>query len=432
MLKRKITEKLLAWKKGHGNECLLVKGARQIGKTFIIDNFGRENYASYIYLNFIRNPGLKSIFDGSLEAIDIYRNISLFLDNVKFIEGDTLIFLDEIQACPNARTALKFLALDNRYDVIASGSLLGLGYREISSVPVGYERVIEMFSLDFEEFLWALGKTPSSLLALKEHFDRREPLPEAVNSEYLGLLDMFSVVGGMPEVVNAFLETNNYREAYNVQRKILDSYSYDITNYAAASERSKIAATYLSIPRQLSKEHTKFQYKTIDPTGNSRKYATSLDWLSGAGLIKSCSNVSTPLFPLAAYERPEQFKIYMNDIGLLTAMFGFETQQALLKGTLYGPAKGGIYENLVFDLLVKRGRKPYYFKSPENDQEIEFLLNAESSIVPIEVKSRNGSTKSLNAFIEKYEPPLSYKLIRGNVGTSGGKITLPLYMGIFI
>lgn len=432
MLKRKIYDALLEWKKKKDRECLLVQGARQIGKTFIIEEFGKKNYASYIYLNFYQNPEHKKIFEGSLEAVEIYKKISLYVSNVRFAERDTLLFFDEIQECPNARTALKFLALDNRYDVIASGSLLGLHYREMTSIPVGYERTMEMFSLDFEEFLWAIGKNPDAIAELRKFFAGRAKVDDGVNRQFMAALREYLVVGGMPEVVNTFLRTNNYQEAYETQKKIMESYREDMKHYASAAARQKISDCYLSIPRQLAKEYTKFQYKVVSREGNARRYENSLNWLVDAGMVKLCVNVSTPQFPLVAYEKPDQFKVYVTDIGLLTSLYGYETQAALLKDTLTGPAKGGIYENLVFDMLIKRGIVPNYYKNEKNTQEIEFLFAQNGAVIPVEVKSKRGATVSLNNFIEEFAPPYAYKLIAGNVGVSGTKITMPLYMAMFI
>ena len=432
MLKRKIYDRLLDWKKTKSKECLLVKGARQVGKTFIIEHFGKENYSSYIYINFYKNPEHKEIFDGSLEAEEIYKRISLYLDHVRFIEHDTLIFLDEIQDCPNARTALKFLAIDDRYDVIASGSLLGLHYKEMASIPVGYERTMEMFSLDFEEFLWATGKTEQAVSALKEYYDSKAKVPEMLHTQFIGLLREYMVVGGMPEVINVFLKTNNYQDAYATQKKIMESYREDIKHYATPSVRQKISDCYNSIPRQLAKEYTKFQYKVVSKDGSARRYENCLNWLVDAGMIKMCVNVSTPMFPLIAYEKPEQFKVYVTDIGLLTSLYGYDTQVQLMKDTLRGPAKGGIYENLVFDMLIKRGFDLNYYKNDRNTQEIEFLYSDDGQVIPIEVKSKNGATISLNNYIAEYEPPFAYKLISGNVGVLDKKITLPLYMAMFI
>lgn len=432
MLKRKIYDDLLKWKSKKSQECLLVRGARQIGKTFIIEQFGKNHYASYIYLNFYRNPEHKEIFEGSLDAKEIYKKISLYVNDVHFIPDDTLIFLDEIQDCPNARTALKFLAIDNQYDVIASGSLLGLHYKEMASIPVGYERTMEMFSLDFEEFLWAAGKTSQTVSALKSYFEKREKVEYGIHEQFMSLLREYLVVGGMPEVINIFLKSNNYQEAYETQKKIMESYQEDIKRYATTAVRQKISDCYLSIPRQLAKEYTKFQYKVVSKEGNARRYENCLNWLVDAGMIKMCVNVSTPLFPLVAYEKPDQFKVYVTDIGLLTSLYGYETQVALLKDTLTGPAKGGIYENLVFDMLIKRGFVLNYFKNDKNTQEIEFIYAKDGSVIPIEVKSKNGATVSLNNFISDYQPPYAYKLISGNLGANETKITLPLYMAMFL
>ena len=432
MLKRKIYDKLLDWKNRKSRECLLVQGARQIGKTFIIEEFGRREYESYVYLNFYRNPEHKRIFEGSLEAEEIYKKISLYVRNVRFLEKETLIFLDEIQDCPNARTALKFLAIDDRYDVIASGSMLGLHYKEMASIPVGYERSMEMYSLDFEEYLWAVGRTPSAIQALRGFFERKEKVDAGIHEHFMTLLREYLVVGGMPEVVNTLLKTNNYQEVHATQKKIMESYREDIKHYATAASRQKIGECYLSIPRQLAKEYTKFQYKIVGKEGNARRYENCLNWLVDAGMIKLCVNVSTPQFPLVAYEKPDQFKAYVTDIGLLASLYGYDTQAALLKDTLTGPAKGGIYENLVFDMLTKRGLGLNYFKNDKNTQEIEFLLVRDGAVIPIEVKSKRGATVSLNHFIEEFAPPYAYKLVAGNVGVSDAKITLPLYMAMFL
>ena len=246
------------------------------------------------------------------------------------------------------------------------------------------------------------------------------------------LLREYLAVGGMPEAVNVFLKTNNFQEVYQTQKKILESYREDIKHYATPVTRQKISDCYLSIPRQLAKEYTKFQYKVVSKDGSARRYENCLNWLVDAGMIKMCVNVSTPQFPLVAYEKPDQFKVYVTDIGLLTSLYGFETQTALIKDTLTGPAKGGIYENLVFDMLIKRGFSLNYFKNDKNTQEIEFLFVKDGSVIPVEVKSKNGATLSLNNFIRDYAPPYAYKLVSGNLGVSDTKITLPLYMAMFL
>ena len=432
MLKRKIYQTLLDWKNTKHNECLLIKGARQVGKSFIIREFGRKNYQSFIELNFYQHPEYISIFDGDLTPDEIYKRISLQLLGVKFIEGETLIFLDEIQHCPNARTAIKFLAQDNRYDVISSGSLLGLHYKEIVSIPVGYEKQIDMYALDFEEFLWAYGYDDIAIKNLKEYFLSKEKIPHAIHDKFQQIVREYLVVGGMPDVVNVFFETQNFQAVHQKQIDILREYEEDIKKYAKTTDRQKIKDCYYSIPRQLAKEYTKFQYSTVSPRSTAKKYENALEWLDDAGMIRCVYNVSTPQLPLRAYEKQNEFKVYATDIGLTTALFGFETQAALVQDILKGPAKGGIYENLIFDMLIKRGADLHYIKKENSTQEIEFLMEQNCSIIPIEVKSKKGETHSLNEFLKEWNPPYSYKLTSTNIGEVENKITLPHYMAMFI
>jgi len=432
MLRRKILQTLLNWKANKKNECLLIKGARQIGKTFIIDKFGREFYKKYIYINFLENPELKSIFEGSLEVNEIYKKISFNFFNLELISNDTLIFLDEIQECPNARTALKFLAIDNKYDVIASGSLLGISYKEVASVPVGYETQIEMHSLDFEEFLWALGLSEQTIGYVKEYFDRIEKIPESMHTQMMKCLREYAVIGGMPAVINRYLETNNFGEVQKEQDKILNSFLDDISKYASMTEKPKAKNCFLSIPKQLAKEYKKFQFSVVEKGATARKYANTLEWLRDANLIRFCSNVSTPSFPLIAYERDDQYKIYLNDIGLLVAMYGFEMKKEIIENTFKGSAKGGIYENLIADILIKKDRKLNYYKADNSSQEIEFLLSKDGSIIPIEIKSSNNPSISLNNLLLNPDIKIGYKLISGNVGQVEKKISLPLYMAMFL
>lgn len=432
MLKRKIYDKLLRWKQNPEKKCLLIQGARQIGKTFSIREFGKKEYKSFIEINFFEHPEYMKIFEGSLSPQDIYQKISLYVPHVEFIEHNTLIFLDEIQECPNARTAEKFLAIDGKYDIIASGSLLGIHYKKIASIPVGYEEKLEMYSLDFEEFLWAMGRNELAITALKDFFTKREKIDFSINETYLKLLRDYMVVGGMPEAVKTFINTNNYQAVYKTQDIIVKSYLEDIEKYATIPDRQKIKDCYFSIPRQLAKEYTKFQYKIVQQGSASRKYENSLEWLVDAGMIKKCVNVSNPILPLSAYEKPESFKVYTTDMGILTYLYGQETQQAILKKTLVGPAKGGIVENLIADILIRNNYKLRYYKNDNNTQEIEFLIEQNCGVIPIEVKSQNGQTISLNNFIEYYKPEFAYKLISGNIGVADKKITLPLYLAMFI
>lgn len=432
MLKRKIYQQLQEWRDSHHEDCLLIKGARQVGKTFAITQFGQTEYESFIAINFIESPQLKALFDGDLSSSNIKKQMTMLIPGIQFIAEKTLIFLDEIQECPNARTALKFLAQDNTIDVIASGSLLGLSYASVSSIPVGYERQIEMYGLDFEEYLWALGYSEETTNTLREHFHALEPLPDEVHKKMLEILHEFIAIGGMPAVVQTFIETNNFATAYAEQEKILAAYLDDIAKFADVTTRNKARECYLSIPRQLAKENTKFKYGMVEKKGTARKFEAALDWLRDANLVRYCRAVTTPQFPLRAYEDESKFRVYLSDPGLLCAMYGFEMIAAIIRDELQGSMKGGIYENVVADMLVKAGRDLHYWMNDKGNIEIEFLLEKEASVVPVEVKAKRGATTSLNKLLEQDDMKYGYKLSAGNIGVSGKKITLPLYMALYL
>ena len=432
MLRRKITDFLVQWKNTKKNECLLLKGARQVGKTFSVREFGHEYYKNFIEINFEKEPGLKDAFDGNLDVPNLIREITLRKPGARFVPQKTLLFLDEIQSCPQARTALKFLAQENDLDVIATGSLLGLNYRVVSSVPVGYERQYEMHALDFEEFLWAIGIQESDISYLREKFEKIDVIDSSLNAVMQKYLKEYMVVGGMPAVVNLFLKTNNYNTVHEEQQKIINDYLNDIAKYAPEKDKPKARNCYLSIPRQLAKENTKFQYSIVEKGSSARKYANSLDWLRDANLIRYCYNVIPPDFPLAAYVREEQFRIYSNDIGLLISMYGYEMKKAIITDSLKGSAKGGIYENLIADFLVKKNYPLYYFKRDDSQSEVEFLIEKDCSVVPIEVKSRKGETSSLDTLLKKPEIKLGYKIVDGNIGKVEKKYTVPHYMAMFL
>ena len=433
MLKRKIYNKLLAWKGKKDNKgCLLLKGARQVGKSFIVDYFAKENYQSYIKINFIETPKLKEIFNGELTSSEILKRISLSLADIKFIKGSTLIFLDEIQECKEARTALKFLANNDDFDVIASGSLLGISYKEVSSIPVGYETHLMMYPLDFEEFLWGVGYDKQAILNLKSFFDNKEIIPQVIHENMLKLIREYIAVGGMPAVVNTYLASKNFSEVHNEQQKILDSYFDDISKYASTTEKPKVKNCYLAIPKELAKENKKFKFSTVEKKATARKYKNSIEWLRDSNLVNLCYNVSTPSFPLNAYEKLDMYKIYLNDIGLLIAMYGFEMKKAIVDDTLEGPIKGGIYENLLSCMLIQLGYKLYYFRNDNGSTEIEFLISKETKIIPIEVKAKKGRTLSLDKILSLNEIPYGYKFSANNIGIIDKKITMPVYMAMFL
>lgn len=440
MIKRKMYKYLINWKQKKNKSALIIKGARQVGKSYLVREFGRNEYESYIEINFLKNPLYKNIFKGDLSAEEIFKRLSAYIPNLKIIPFKTLLFLDEIQVCAEARTAVKFLVEDGSVDVISSGSLLGLSYledddknvTEPTSLPVGYEEQITMYSLDFEEFLWAKGYNDDAIAYLKDFYISNKEVPKELNDKYLELFREFMIVGGMPEVVQTFIDTNNFQEASKIQGKILADYQDDISKHAKGQEKIKVRQCYDSIPKQLAKEYKKFQYSVVEKGKTSKKYGGSIKWLCDSSLVNKCSNVNEAYIPLLAYEMDDQFKLYLNDTGLLLYLYGPETKLAILNNTLKGNAKGGIYENIISESLLKRGYKLYYYKTQNSSMEIEFVIEKNGEVIPIEVKAGNDSTPSLNSFINKYHPKVSYKFVNGNVGFLDGKKTLPHYMVMFI
>lgn len=442
MLKRKIYNELLDWKNERKNglkKCLLIKGARQVGKSYIVKAFGKAEYKSSIYIDFFKEPNLKIIFQGDLSPDEIYKRLTANKPDAKLISGDTLIFLDEIQYCGNARTAIKFLAEDMRYDVISSGSLLGLAYGEDGdenveepiSIPVGYERPITLKSLDFEEFLWAYGYKDETIKELQAYMNNGIQIPESMHERYEMLFREFMVVGGMPEVVADFVQHKDFNRVARIQKEILEEYQDDISKHAKGKEKQYVRMCYEAVPKQLAKEIKKFQYSTVEKGQTRRKFGGSVKWLKDAEIVNACYNVHEPYLPLMANANNDQFKLYMADTGLLLANYGFATKMSILNNTIKGNAKGGIYENIIAECLVKRGYNIYYFK-PNDSQEIEFIIEKDGEIIPVEVKAGNTASVSLNKFIKDYSPSVAYKLIGGRNGCNGVKITLPHYMVMFL
>ncbi|MDR0856001.1 MAG: AAA family ATPase [Clostridiales bacterium] len=431
MLRRKLSDTLLAWKNRKDKHmCLIVKGARQVGKTFIIKDFAEKHYKSTIYINFEETPSLKEIFSGDLDIETLRKQITLYIGSAVLIEGDTLIFLDEIQSCPVARTALKFFAIDGRYDVVASGSLLGINYKEVPSYPTGYEEAVEMHSLDLEEFLWAYGVNAEAVASLQAYFDSGKPLPEAMHKRMISILREYIVVGGRPAVVNDFMKSHDFNAVLRAQRAIIESYKNDIAKYAPYAEKVKAHDCFASIPRQLAKEYKKFRYALVDKKGTARKYEGSLMWLYDAGIINFCNNLTTAELPLEGNVKDGCFKIYMRDIGLLTAMLEDGSQRDIMTGNL-GIYKGAIYENLIADIFTKIGKKLYYFEETSRF-EVDFLIRNKGALTAVEVKATRGAANSLER-VMSFTPALKgIKLTSGNVGESNGIKTYPLYMAMFL
>ncbi|MDO4622795.1 MAG: ATP-binding protein [Eubacteriales bacterium] len=436
MLKRKIEAELLSWKNRPDRKPLIVKGCRQCGKTSSVLEFAKQNYENVVYLNFFENPNYAAAFSGSLEIDHIVMMLSVLLGaDAKFAAGKTVLILDEIQDCPDARTALKFFKLDGRYDVIGTGSLLGVkGYgKEPKSVPVGYETVIDMYPLDFEEFLWANSISQDIIQVLLRCMKERMPVPEALHMRMRELLLQYAVVGGMPDVVQTFVNTKRMDIVLQMQRDIVRSYEDDMVKYAALADKGKIKECFQSIPKQLSKENKKFQYSVIKKKGTSAQYEGSLQWIEDAGIISRCYNLTALELPLAGNAEESQFKVYMCDCGLFASMLEDGTQLDILEGNLF-TYKGAVFENLIADIWGKRGKKLYYYRK-DSGLEIDFVIRYEGECVPVEIKAKNGNIKSTKTILnhpEKYHVYRAIKLGDYNVGDDERIITLPLYMAFLI
>lgn len=431
MLKRKIEQQLLEWKQSPEKKCLLVKGARQVGKTYSIEKFAKENYQYYTYINFDENPAYKAIFDEDLDVETLIKQISLRVKKAQLEEGKTLIFLDEIQNCPRARTALKFFALDGRFDVIASGSMLGIHYKDVPSYPVGYVDYLDMHSMDFEEFLWANGVSEQSIGDIREYFEKREKVPEAMHQRMMELFREYIVVGGMPRVVQEFVDYHNFAKVYKLQKGILNDYLDDIAKYADGAEKTKARACFLSIPKHLSKDYKKFRYSLVEPKATYRKYGGSLMWLYDAGIINFCYNLTEPALPLEGNAKSDVFKVYMRDTGLLIAMLDEGTAEDIIDGEL-GIYKGAVYENIIADIFAKSGKKLYYFEK-NSSVEMDFFIRYKRKAVAIEVKSADKATsKSMTSMIQNYGVEHGIKLSSKNVAGNDKVESFPLYMAMFL
>ena len=436
MLKRKIEQKLSDWKGIENRKPLIIKGCRQCGKTFSVLDFAKKNYKNVVYLNFYENPDYASVFAGSLEVDTIVMMLSALLGREAVFEsGSTVLILDEIQECPEARTALKFFRMDGRYDVIGTGSLLGVkGYgKEPKSVPVGSETVIDMYPLDFEEFLWANGIAEPVIEMLKKCLEDETPVPEALHSRMRQLLLQYAVVGGMPDAVQTFVDTKQMDEVLQIQRDIVRSYENDMVKYAEKKDKSRIRECFQSIPKQLSKENKKFQYSVVKKGSTASKYAGSLQWIEDAGIIVRCYNLSITELPLDGNALEDVFKVYMSDCGLFVSMLEDGTQFDILRGNLYG-YKGAIFENLIADIFGKMGRKLYYFHK-DSGLEVDFVIRYKGQCTLVEVKAATGNTKSTKTILrhpEKYHVNHAIKLGDGNVGRTGQLLTLPLYMAFLL
>ena len=442
MYKRKIENILQSWLDDASHKPLVVKGVHQCGKTSSVMDFAQKHFKNLVYLDFREHPEYKKFFSPNLEVDAIVMRITAAMPDAEIEAGKTCFVFDEIQDCPRARGSLKYFHLDGRYEVICTGSLLGVnGYKtpdekaeeEAASIPVGFEDIVNMYPMDFEEWLWANGIKDMHFDYLKKHLNNETPVEEALHDRFRELLLQYTIVGGMPEVVTTFLETKQIGKVLSVQRRIIDDYKADMVKYAATADKSRIRECFESIPAQLAREYKKFSYTAVRHGGRGRDYAGSLQWIEDAGIIRRCYNTSTTELPLDGNRIQSEFKVYMADIGLLVAMLEEGTQSSILEGDLLS-YKGAIAENLVADIFGKMGRKLYYYHK-DGGVELDFLVRYKGQSTPVECKATTGNAKSMRTVLkhsEKYHVTSAIKLGDYNIGKSNEQLTLPMYMAFLL
>lgn len=431
LLKRKIDKYLTDWKNRPDRKPLIIKGARQIGKTRSVEWFAGQNYASVIEINFIEQKKYREIFNDGFEVDAILKNISLLNPELKFIPGNTIFFFDELQACPNCATSLKFFKLDGRFDVICSGSLMGISYREIESNSVGYKEDYEMHSMDFEEFLWAMGYNDEFTADLLSHMLDVRPLSELQMDTLMSLFRDYVIIGGMPEVVSTYVRNKNFSGTLDIQRQLLKDYEEDITKYVEGLDKTKVKAVYNHISTFLAKENKRFQITKIARNARNRDYMGCVEWLADAGVVNVCYCLNQPELPLKGNYDPKMYKIYFKDTGLLIASLDEEAQEDLRANKNLGTYKGAIYENIVGDMLVKQGYRLFYYHSDRPAIEMDFFIRDADSLIPVEVKANDGATASLNRLLndDKYnDVKYGIKLGYRNIGCNGKFYTFPYFL----
>lgn len=431
MLKRKIDKYLTDWKNRPDRKPLIIKGARQIGKTRSVEWFAGQNYASVIEINFIEQKKYREIFNDGFEVDAILKNISLLNPELKFVPGNTIFFFDELQACPNCATSLKFFKLDGRFDVICSGSLMGISYNEIESNSVGYKEDYEMHSMDFEEFLWAMGYNDEFTADLLSHMLDVRPLSELQMDTLMSLFRDYVIIGGMPEVVSTYVRNKNFSGTLDIQRQLLKDYEEDITKYVEGLDKAKVKAVYNHISTFLAKENKRFQITKIARNARNRDYMGCVEWLADAGVVNVCYCLNQPELPLKGNYDPKMYKIYFKDTGLLIASLDEEAQEDLRANRNLGTYKGAIYENIVGDMLVKQGYRLFYYHSDRPALEMDFFIRDADSLIPVEVKANDGATASLNRLLndDKYnDVKYGIKLGYRNIGFNGKFYTFPYFL----
>ena len=434
-LRRKVDKILENWKKTDNRYPLIIKGARQIGKTEAIEHSAKNHYKSIIEINFVLQKQYKTIFDDGFDVDTIIRNISLINPEFQFIENETLFFFDEIQDCINCATSLKSFQIDGRYDVICSGSLMGINYQEIESNSVGYKQDYEMYSLDFEEYLWAKGYKDEQIESFYKKMLNIQPLSTL---EYNILLDNFReymVLGGMPKVVFTFVTQKNYSGTLQLQKQLLLDYEEDITKYAGGLDKGRILDIYRKFPIFLGSDNKKFKISKIKKNARNRDYVGVVDWLSNAGIVNVCYCMGLPELPLKGNYNPDNYKLYFGDTGLLIGSLDEEVQEDLRYNKNFNTYKGAIYENIISEILVKQGYKLYFYKNEKSTIEMDFMIRDRNSLIPVEVKANDQATTSLNKLIkdQKYSDiHYGIKFANKNIGFNDYFYTFPYFLAFLL
>ncbi|MCI9220201.1 MAG: ATP-binding protein [Lachnospiraceae bacterium] len=435
LLRRKIDRDLGLWKSNPDRLPLIIKGARQIGKTESIRKFAKEHYAHTVEINFALQKQFLGIFENGFEVDAILKNISLINPDFALVPGETLLFFDELQACPNCATSLKSFKQDGRYDVICSGSLMGISYREIESNSVGYKEDYEMHSMDFEEFLWAKGYRENQIADLYRHMSELEPFSRLELETMFEIFREYMVLGGMPAIVNSFVKNKNYSGTLKMQKQILLDYEEDITKYAGGLDQGRILNVYRKIPVFLGKENKKFQISKVEHGARSREYMGTVEWLDNAGIVNVCYCMAQPELPLRGNYNPDSYKIYFRDTGLLIGSLDDEVQEDLRFNKNFNTYKGAIYENIIGDILVKQGYPLYFYRNEKGTLEMDFFVRDRDSLIPVEVKAADGATASLNRLIqEEAYGDIRYGIKFGmkNIGYNGRFYTFPYFLAFFL
>ena len=433
--KRKIDGFLADWKNNHSRKPLIVKGARQIGKTESILHFANENYENVVYINFVLDKKYTTIVNDGYDVETVVKNITLINPSTKFIPDKTLIVFDEIQEYPDIATSLKAFNLDKRYDVICSGSMLGINYRKIHSNSVGSKTDYEMFSMDFEEFLWAKGYEDTAINSILEHMISLTPFSETEVSVYKSLFLDYCVLGGMPDVIKGYIKTGTFSQSLEIQGQIRLEYEEDVRKYAEGLDQAKIISVYRSIPAQLAKENKKFQFSIIDKKARSREYTGCIEWLIDAGVVTECNCLNYPELPLKGNIDKSKYKLYYPDTGLLISALDEEAQEDLRVNKNLGVYKGALYENFVAEAFVKQGLGLFYYKKDNSTLEEDFFVRSKNELIPVEVKSNNDSSKSLTALIksDRYaDIKHGIKLGDFNVGVANNIYTFPYFCAFML